>query len=382
MSPELSPAEQRIPAPSRSAYWGAVSNGDSPGAIAVVMDLRGRGVSLLDVLEGLVTATQARVGRLWADNVWNVAMEHRATSVGEDVVAALAAAPRNGRRGVRGRAVVTCCDGEWHSLPSRVVATAMRDSGWQVDYLGASVPVSHLAQFLHDSGADVTAVSCSLPTALPRAREMIEASRQIGAPVIVGGAGFGPGGKWGLALGANGTAAAASSVDSVLDAPTWPAYTSPAPPLPSTDGAADLLWRHRRRLVSSAYRRLGERFPAVGSYDSRQLARTEEDLGYLFDFLAAALYVDDAVLYSDFISWMADLLEARNVPRRALTAGLRSVGEAVDLEIGPQPRTQRILAEATAVSMSGSRDLPRLDRSAGIPGPEIRSERVVGPLPD
>ncbi len=354
MSPTARPADGPIPAGARAAYWEALSSGDSGEAIAVALELTAAGVPLLDVLDGLVSAGQVRVGRLWAANEWNVAREHRATSVSEQVVAALTAGVRADGSPNRGRAVVTCCDGEWHALPSRVVATALLADGWDVQYLGASVPVAHLAQFMQDVGPDVTALSCSVPTALPRARQMIEASRQMGVPVIVGGRGFGPGGRWGMTLGANGTAADARSAGSVLSSADWPAYTDVAPPVREPDRAAELLWRHRRALVDSAERELTGRWPAMASYDRGQRARAEEDLGYLVDFLASALYVDDVELYTDFVIWLGDLLQARYVPRAALTAGIEAVTEAVAQTLGAQPRAQRFLAEAALVSRPGS----------------------------
>ncbi len=336
-----------VPAESWRAYWSALSAGDSPGAVRVALELRSSGIGMADILDGLVSAAQSEVGRLWAANQWNVAQEHRATSVSEEVVAALAATVRP--TGDRGTAVVTCVDGEWHALASRVVASVLREGGWQVHYLGASVPVAHLAQFLQDAGPDVTALSCSVPTALPMARQMVEASREVGVPVIAGGPGFGPAGRWGLVVGANGTARDARRALRVLSDPGWPTYADPAPPMDEPDRSARLLRRHRGELVGVANQKLFERWPAMAGYDDRQLERTEEDLSHLVEFLAAALFVDDPELYTGFIRWMGALLAARHVPRPALTAGLEVTGEAVAEVLGEQPRAQRFLSAALSL---------------------------------
>lgn len=334
-------ASRPVPDTHWEMYWQALAAGDGAGAVRVALELVDQGTSLVDVLDGLISAGQHRVGRLWAANEWNVAQEHRATSVSEEVVAALTARIDTPRTG--GRVVVTCVDGEWHALPSRVVAAVLREAGWQVHFLGASVPVAHLTQFLQDSGPDVTALSCSLPTALPRARQMIEASRQMGVPVIAGGAGFGPSGRWALALGANGTAADARGALATLRSGDWPVYTDPAPRRPAPDSSAEALRRRRREVATAANRRLWARWPAMESYDERQLERTEEDLGYLVDFLGAALFVDDVELYTGFVGWMAGILEARGVPRAALTAGLEVTREAVTELLGELPRAARFL---------------------------------------
>ena len=135
-----------VPADSWRAYWDALSAGDPSSAVRVALDLRSSGTGVADILDDLVAAAQSEVGRLWAANRWNVAQEHRATSVSEEVVAALAATVQP--TGDRGTAVVTCVDGEWHALASRVVASVLREGGWQVHHLGASVPVAHLVEFL------------------------------------------------------------------------------------------------------------------------------------------------------------------------------------------------------------------------------------------
>ena len=96
-------------------YWDSVTRGDSIAATAVALRELDAGTPVIDLLEGLVCAAQAQVGSLWAMNEWNVAQEHRATSVGEDVVAALAAGIGTAPTGRH--VVITCTDGEWHALP-------------------------------------------------------------------------------------------------------------------------------------------------------------------------------------------------------------------------------------------------------------------------
>jgi methanogenic corrinoid protein MtbC1 len=331
-------------------YWQALAGGDSATAVQVALELHQAGMSLVDVLEGLVAAAQVEVGSRWAANEWNVAQEHCATSVSEEVVAALA-----GRIAVtphRGAAVVGCVDGDWHALPSRVVATALREDGWRVHYLGASVPVGHLSQFLQDTGPDLVAISCSISTNLRRARRMIEAARDAGVPVLAGGPGFGPDGRWATRLGANATASSAREATALVAAPTWPRFVGPAPAHLLPDAAADLLARHRGRLVLRAEEDLSGRWPAMGQYNEEQLLRTVEDLGYLVDFLSAALYVDDVDLYRRFVGWMDGVLVVRGVPGAALRAGIGAVERAIISEIGDQPRAAAFLRAVADIPSS------------------------------
>ncbi|WP_241825390.1 cobalamin B12-binding domain-containing protein [Micromonospora sp. CB01531] len=92
-------------------------------------------------------------------------------------------------------------DGEWHALPARLVAEVLRLRGWQVTFLGASVPAAHMVSYLHRYDAYAVALACALPLRLPHAHRMIEAYRRADVPVVVGGRGFGDDGRWARRLG-------------------------------------------------------------------------------------------------------------------------------------------------------------------------------------
>ncbi|MFJ3819381.1 hypothetical protein [Streptomyces sp. NPDC090056] len=58
------------------------------------------------------------------------------------------------------------------------------------------------------------------------------------------------------------------------------------------------------------------------TYSTAQRDRTTEDLAHIVDFLATALYVDDAGLFTTFTTWTAGTLTARGVPAAGLSLGL------------------------------------------------------------
>ncbi|SHG57196.1 Methanogenic corrinoid protein MtbC1 [Jatrophihabitans endophyticus] len=330
-------------------YWAALAAGDTGTAVTAVLDAFDDGTALPDLLEDVVCAAQAEVGRRWAANEWNVAQEHRATSISEEAVAALASRSRSAGTS-RGQVVVTCADGEWHSLPSRVLAATLRDAGWQVTYLGASVPTRHLSQLLHDVGPDVTLLSCALPLRLFHAREVIEASRAAGVPVVVGGRGFGPRGRWGLAIGANGWAANARDTAHALAAGDVPGFTEPAPPLAHPDDALERVRSARAEVATGALRVMAERLPDVAAYDDRQHKRTAEDVEFILDYLEATLLVDDVELFTEFVGWLTPLLTSRGVPAATLAAGITVVADAVAERCGELPRAAAVLAAGRAVA--------------------------------
>ncbi|MFC4065351.1 cobalamin B12-binding domain-containing protein [Actinoplanes subglobosus] len=316
----LTPITPRV----ADTYLELVSDGDEHGAVGLVSALLDDGVPAQRIIVDLIGGAQRRVGELWAANQWSVAREHAATAVGERALAAVAA--RTLRQPHRGRIALACVDGEWHGLPARMFAELLRLDGWRVDFLGASVPGRHLIVHLHQTGPDAVALSCSIPTRLPRAHAAITACRAAGLPVIAGGRGFGPGGRYAERLGAQ--AWAATGEDAVARLATdWPPRNVTDLPLPDDesflgDEEYTHLVRCRPQLIATAMDRLPIAYPPAADYDHAQLDATTEDMGHIADFLAAALYLAEPDIFLDFTSWTAGVLAARNVPATALSLGL------------------------------------------------------------
>ncbi|MEV6847749.1 cobalamin-dependent protein [Actinoplanes sp. NPDC051411] len=297
-----------------------IGDGDEYAAIEMVLGLLDDGVPPQRILVDLIGGAQAQVGALWAADEWSIAREHAATAVSERVVSAIAA--RTTARPTRGRVTIACVDGEWHALPVRILAEMLRLDGWRTDFLGASVPGPHLVTHLHQTGPDAVALSCMLATRLPRAHAAITACRSAGIPVIAGGRGFGPGGRYAQHLGADAWAAGAEEAVERLAADWPPPMRDPQISAFLGDDEYTYVVRHRPALIGTAMGRLAADYPAVRHYDQRQLDATAEDMGHIVDFLAAALYVSEAKIFTDFVAWTREVLAARGVPPAALRAGL------------------------------------------------------------
>ena len=213
-------ARPAVTAAMRAAFDRHLGDADEDGAVALVLGLLERGIAAEDIMLGLIAPAQDEVGRRWARNEWSVALEHAATHVSERALAALATAVRRPPV-LPGSVVVACPDGEWHTLPARIVAEVLRLRGLHVTFLGAHVPTAHLISYLHQHGPDLVALSCMLPVRLPRVCRTIESCRLAGVPVLAGGTGFGPDGVWARALGADLYASGAvEAADVVLG--QWP----------------------------------------------------------------------------------------------------------------------------------------------------------------
>ncbi|MFD9597834.1 B12-binding domain-containing protein [Kitasatospora sp. NPDC059973] len=329
--------------------WTAVAGGDEHAAVDVIEDALDAGHDRETLLLEVIGAVQERVGAEWAANRMSVAQEHAATAINERAIAAVVHGHGVTADSVRGRITVSCVDGEWHALPARLVAEVLRLRGWQVDYLGAQIPTSHMIAHLHATNPHAVLLSSSLPTHLPTAHTAIAACQAVGIPVLVGGRAFGTDGRYARAFGATRWAAnardAASALDAGLPRPDPTAARHAVDDLPHlSDQEYTMVGRSRAQLVKQTLVDLENRFPAMRSYSDEQRERTAEDLAHIVDFLTTALYVDDPDLFTTFVTWTADILRARSVPARSLTAGLAVLAE----QLRDFPRATALLGQATA----------------------------------
>ena len=254
---------------------------DQPEAVRLVTGLAEQGAPPEALVLEVLAPAQREVGRRWEDGRWSVAQEHAATAVTDTALGLLAldAEPNgNGRH-----AVVACVEGEWHSLPARMAAEVLRLRGWHVTFLGGSVPADDLARYISAQRPDVVGLSCSMPVSLKGATRSIQACRQAGVPVLAGGGGFGPEGRYAARLGASAWAAdpvvAATLMESGLDGGSHSSVMV-------NDAEHSALEREKDDIVSTAVARL--------EHDD---ARVREALTFLVSSLESALFVeDDAVI--------------------------------------------------------------------------------------
>ncbi|MBV2354122.1 cobalamin B12-binding domain-containing protein [Streptomyces sp. J2-1] len=346
----------------RRDLWRAVCDRDEHAARQAVFTCLDTGTGAEAVLLDVIAAVQRKVGTEWAADRFTVAQEHAATAIHDRVIAAMAhhVPPPEPRPGA-GTVTVACVDGEWHALPARILNEVLRHRGYGTEFLGAQVPTPHLIAHLHQTAPDALALSSSIATRLPDAHTAITAAQAIGVPVLAGGGAFGADGRYARLLGADAWAPDARAAAAVLDArlprPRTGAVRQTLEDLPHlADQEYTLVWRSKRQLVKNTLGGLETRLPAMRAYSEEQRERTAEDVAHIVDFLAAALYTDDAGLFTGFLTWTGDILQARGVPARVLDPGLALLGE----ELKDFPRAADFLARGRATLD---------DRSATPPSP-------------
>ncbi len=302
---------------------------DRKAAARQALGLLEAGAAVQDLVQGLLGPAQAEVGRRWETNQYSVADEHAATAISDAVLGALAW--RIDASEDQGHVVVTCAEGEWHSLPARMAAEVLRVHGWQVTFLGASTPADHLRQFVAEVGAVGVVISCSVPIVLGGAQRSVQAVQSAGVPALVGGRAFGPDDLRARRLGADGWAPHADAAARLLSGWRRRPPEVATRPASVSDRESLELEAARPQLVEAALNELFLRFPPLAGYSEAQLARTREDLGYILQFLEAALMTGDPRLFlGEFLPWLTRVLTARGLPADVVTVGLAALGAVLD----------------------------------------------------
>ena len=248
-----------------------------------------------------------------------VAAAHRAASIRVAALRAVSScamrAPGAVEEGIRGRVVISCSEGEWHMLPAQMATEVLRLRGADVSFIGPSVPADELAGFIGDDPPAAVAITCSMSMSLVGAWRSISALRALGMTVVCGGRGFGPDGRWGLALGADCWAPDFSvGADLMLSAVDKPA-PAPREAAGTEDAVTEvrLLRRDHETLVEQATQAAFLLWPRIRKSDAAMRA-TRDDLAFTLQIVAAATLVEDRELVVDYIRWFEKVLTARTLP--------------------------------------------------------------------
>jgi len=324
-------------------YLGALAAGDRGTALGLVRDLRRQGYDVLEIITGLLGPAQRRIGELWMSDTWSVAQEHAATAISEAALHSLAlerdADLRAGAAADAPLVVVSCVEQEWHALPALMVAEHLRGAGYRVSYLGANASAQHLVRHIHELGPRAVLLSCSISAFLPLARRQIEAVRETGTPVVVGGTAFDAAGKRAQTLGA--TAFAVSGPDVAGVVAGLPGAVGPAEQLlhPGADEAF-LVFGDRESLADEVERLLLASLAAAGLNDDEHpwLTALDDQAPHLVGAVAGALVTGDERVATDALGWAEVVLRHRGAPesiglhlQRALAGALREVPVAASM---------------------------------------------------
>ncbi len=328
----------------RREYVAALKAGDRMGATTIALELLDAGVPGEQVLGGLVSRGQVEVGLGWQAATWTVSEEHRASAIALSVMRAVSdaamRAPGAVPEGSRGPAVVACTEGEWHLLPAQFATETLRLRGFDVTLIGPSVPAWDLAEFLGKDGPSAVAISCSMQVSLAGAWRTISALRGQGVAIVCGGRGFGPRGRWGLALGADVWAKDFSTgADLLTDLLAQPRPGARARlGSPAVRAELDVLRRESEAIVQTATTFALRNSPRLID-DIARVRATREDLASTLQAVESAVVTGDPTVLSSYVTWFEDVLAARQLP-------VSFVPTALDLLVSAIPADLQLTRQA------------------------------------
>jgi len=299
--------------------------GDRRQAVRLAMAQLDRGVSASTVIHDVLAPAQREVGERWHRSELTTADEHVATGVTHGVLEALASLAPEASPDM-GPVVVACAETDWHALPAQMFAEDLRSRGVPVVFLGPSTPAADVASLLASRQASALGVSCNLPLSYIGTTRLVDSAHAQGVPVIAGGRALTP--HRARVLGADAWHEGAHDAMETLE--TWRRQYPRVDRAPVVlDAGALTLDTMANELAERAHDTLEQALPVMASYTQHQRDHTRQDLAYIVRFVAAALLVDDTTVFTDFRSWLVQLLAARGVPASALVAGIRALESLV-----------------------------------------------------
>ena len=182
----------------------ALLKGDRPAAGDLVDAFLAPGLPRSTVISELLQPAQERIGELWYEGVIEVADEHRATGVVEDLLNRLAPT-RSVRPVAQGTTCILAAVGdEQHVIGLRALRLVLEDDGWTCEYLGAMTPAAELVRADRLIRPRVVLLTAAYLPSTEELADVIARLKKRGSLVLVGGAAVARvGGLW-RRLGADG----------------------------------------------------------------------------------------------------------------------------------------------------------------------------------
>lgn len=283
-------------------------------AVRLMTDLAATGLSLEQIVTEVLVPAQVEVGRRWEQGRWSVAQEHTATGITEIALqtAVLATGADRIRPGELSL-VLACADGEWHALSARMAGEVLRSLEVDVTYVGASLPVEALGEYLTLRRPIALGLSCSTAMTLVGARGSITQAHEAGVPVLVAGSAFGRDGTRAAAIGADGWVATPRDAVALLE--RWrtaaPDFGSAIEP---ESGDWERLAGAPSEVVDEIMLGLLRRRPRLRSFSESLTRRLHKEAAYLLRCCAGVLLTADRSMLEDHTVWLRGVLAARRVP--------------------------------------------------------------------
>jgi methanogenic corrinoid protein MtbC1 len=175
------------------AFRDALIAGDQVGTEEIARGAMADGMALADLYVDVMFPALIEVGDRWASGDLTVADEHLATSIVESLMARIGPGRDRLPSRHRERVLMAGVELEGHVVGLRMLADLAEDAGFDVRYLGPSVPLDALLDLVARLAPDIVCLSVSVATPTTSLVDAAEALVRRGSvKVLVGGSGVPP----------------------------------------------------------------------------------------------------------------------------------------------------------------------------------------------
>ena len=184
--------ETDVSAPLRQEYLREILGGKRKAALDIIMDAYRDGYPIPDIYMDIFQESLYEIGRLWESNQITVADEHMGTVITQYVMSNLYQHLETSDK-KRGRLIMAGVQGELHQVGANMVADVLEADGWDVMFLGTSVPEEDIIESIREHRADVLGISATMLSNIPKVVQLVEATRREfgdSVRIMLGGGAF------------------------------------------------------------------------------------------------------------------------------------------------------------------------------------------------
>ena len=146
----------------RSEFLDAIAWGDARLAELIGLEAVAAGMDLATLYVDVMTPALREVGERWAKGELSIAEEHLATSLVDGVMGVVSRAGTKAPRRSRERVLLAAVESEGHVVGLRMLADLAEGAGFDVHYLGPSVPVAGLPDMVRRHNPRVVGLSMTV----------------------------------------------------------------------------------------------------------------------------------------------------------------------------------------------------------------------------
>jgi len=172
-------------------FLNCLITGNRKGCSVIVRQYLGENPSIKDLYEQVMKVALYKVGQLWEENKISPVTEHLATAIVEMILNELYT-ELNVAESQNKRVVLACVENEFHQVGIKMVGDVFEMNGWDSYFIGTSVPLKDLINYLKEVKPNMLAISLSIYFNFQQLLKMISHLRHEfdNLNIVIGGQAF------------------------------------------------------------------------------------------------------------------------------------------------------------------------------------------------